>query len=249
MTNKRFLCNLFLLILNSIASFAYSSAYPPEKPPGIYKKLRIKWVTNLPGNFSFKDSWSYPIGVYHNIFGQLSRDGLCPERVYNMKDSTGRIPDDSLKTLYTILDTTHQFHSIESEAWAYEWAGTNYLTAKKQKNLIATPKLDCTSVVPKTPDTIYCYTATTPATHSSLKLMIIGDSVIPYIELNSIRSIRTHEGFTNTFFYPCKGGTITLDKNLWQMGILKAKFDFIFEHPENPEKPMYWKGNIYTKIF
>lgn len=239
----------FIFLVSLLTPVALSSHNPViPLPPGNYKKIKINWVNNIPGNFSFKDSWSYPIGVYHNRHGQLSCDGLCPDRVYRMKDSTGKIPEDSLKTLYTLLDTSHQFHSIESKAWTYEWAGTDFITAQKQKHHNPGKEIDCTKAVRKSPDTFYCYTAMTPGTHSSLKLIITADSVASYIHLNSIIAKITPEGFQNNFYYPCEGGTLTIDKNFWQMGILKAEFDFIFEHPENPQRPMYWKGKIYTKI-
>lgn len=187
-------------------------------------EIKISWTDNLSGDFSFIESWDYPEGVYKNDFGQLSCDGLCPPEIDRMKDENGKIYKDSLTAFYQLVDTTHQFYSIESDAWTYEWAGTNFVTA-----------------IRKNSDTTICYTHNDVATHSSLILTIIKDKCIPTIELNSIIPIGTK-------IYNCKGGQIKIDKNVWEKGILKANFNFIFDHTENPKKPMYWKGKIYSKV-
>lgn len=188
-------------------------------------EIRINWTNKLSGDFSFKEKWDYPEGVYKNDFGQLSCDGLCPPEIERMKDEKGRIYEDSLKAFYRLVDTTRQFHSIQSEAWAYEWAGANFITATR-----------------KNKDTIACFTHNNVATHSSLFLTITKEKCIPKIELNSII------GSTGTKTYTCKRGQIEIDKNLWDKGILKARFDFVFDHKENPNKPMFWKGKLYTEI-
>lgn len=187
-------------------------------------EIQISWLDSLTGDFSFTKNWEYPEGVYKNEFGQLSCDGLCPPEIDRMKDEKGKIYEDSLKAFYQLLDTTHLFHSIQSEAWTHEWAGTNFVTASR-----------------KNADTTICFTYNKIATHSSLILTIIKDKCIPTIELNSI----TH---TETKIYNCKNGQIEIDKSLWEKGILKANFNFVFDHIENPQKTMYWKGKIYTTI-
>ena len=187
-------------------------------------EIGISWVNNLTGDFSFTKNWDYPEGVYKNEFGQLSCDGLCPQEIDRMKDKNGKIYEDSLIAFYKLVDTTHQFHSIQSDAWTYEWAGTNFVTVKK-----------------KNADTTICYTQNNVSTHSSLILTIIKDKCIPTIELNSVTP-------TGIKTYNCKGGQIEIDKSLWKKGILKANFDFVFDHTENSDKPMYWKGKIYANI-
>jgi hypothetical protein len=187
-------------------------------------EIEINWVENLNGDFSFTKNWDYPVGVYKNEFGQLSCDGLCPPEIDRMKDENGKIYEESLTGFYKLVDTTHQFHSIQSDAWTYEWAGTNFVTVAK-----------------KNADTTICYTHNNVATHSSLILTIIKDKCIPTIELISVTP-------TGTKIYKCKGGQIEIDKSLLENGIFKANFDFVFDHTENPNKPMYWKGKIYAKI-
>ena len=91
----------------------------------IGRKIKIQWVDNLPGDFSFSKKWDYPEGIYKNEFGQLSCDGICQEEVYAMMDSAGKIYKDSLAAFYKIVDTAHQYHSIKADAWCYEYAGTD----------------------------------------------------------------------------------------------------------------------------
>ncbi len=187
-------------------------------------EILITWHDSIAGDFSFKENWDYPEGVWKNQFGQLSCDGLCPSEVDEMKDENGRIYDDSLKAFYQLVDTTHQFHTIKLEAWTYEWAGADFVTATRINK-----------------DTVVCFTHNNVATHSSLNLTITKEKCIPTIAFNSITP-------TGTKIYICKSGQIKIDRNLWDKGIMKAEFDFIFDHNENPGKPMYWKGKIYAKI-
>lgn len=186
--------------------------------------IRIQWADKITGDFSFTEHWSYPEGVFRNVFGQLSCDGICPPEIERMKDQDGRILEDSLDAFYHLVDTTHLFHSICSEARTYEWAGTDFILAEKIS-----------------PDTVQCVTLCNAGTHSSLHLLITANEVIPTIELNSV-------AHSETEIYLCSGGTMTIDKNQWAAGILKANFDFTFEHNESPDEPMYWKGKIYVPI-
>jgi len=187
-------------------------------------EIAIKWIDSLNGDFSFKDCWSYPEGIYRNDFGQLICDGLCPPEIYKMMDKNGKIYEDSLESFYQLIDTTHLFHSIKSEASAYEWDGADYITVERINK-----------------DTVLCFTQCDAATHSSLNLTISKNTVTPTIILNSTTA---NSGIET---YNCKGGEMVIDKKLWNEGILKAAFDFDFYHDENIDK-MYWKGRIYAKI-
>ncbi|MFD2909026.1 hypothetical protein ACFSX9_09775 [Flavobacterium ardleyense] len=195
---------------------------PTATKPG---EIEVTWDENLTGDFSFKNNWDYPEGIYRNQFDQLSSDGLCPSEIDRMKDENGKIYEDSLKAFYQIVDTTYKFHTIQSEASTYEWAGTNFTTATK----IST-------------DTTICFTHSNVATHSNLLLTITNNKCIPTIEVNSVA------GFKGKKSYKCKSGLISIDKKLWEKGVLKAKFDFIFDHPEYPSTTMYWRGKIHTTI-
>ena len=186
--------------------------------------ITIKWVENLQGDFSFINNWSYAEGVYKNEYGKLSCEGLCPPEIDTMKDSTGRIYADSLRALYAIIDTTLLSHSIESEARCYEYDGTNFIEVNRLGN-----------------DSFHCFTLATISTHSSLNIDIMRDCCYATIEWNSIDSSG------DEIFY-CSKGNITIDKNHWKAGIMKAVFRFSFENNGNPKEPFYWKSKIYAKL-
>ncbi|MCD0468731.1 hypothetical protein [Flavobacterium sp. JAS] len=114
--------------------------------------------------------------------------------------------------------------SLKCEAWCYEYAGATAINAKRWSK-----------------DTIECYTLANTATHCTLNFYIINNVISnPRIELNSIASGKR--------IYICNEGNIKIDKKAMQKGILKAEFDMKFDHLENPDKLMFWKGKIYTKI-
>jgi len=213
-----FLALVLILILSACGQIKYKTL------PADNGQIQITWNNKLSGDYSFTKNWSYPEGVYKNTFGQLSCDGLCPERTYSMKDSTGRIYPNSLRSFYQLVDTTHQNHSIQCEAWCYEWAGTNFINAIHSNG-----------------DSIKCITLTNSATHCSLHLILTDNICIPIIELNSIAEI-------DKIVYICKDGYINIDRKLWKKGTLKTEFSFNFLHPENPSIPMFWKGRAFVKI-
>ncbi len=187
-------------------------------------QITVNWAEHLPGDYSFRYDWSYPEGVYKNSQGQLSCDGSCPPEIDAMKDNAGKIIRDSLRSFYRYVDTTHMQHSILSEAWCYEWAGTDYIEARK-----------------KNADTVQLATAANVATHCVLHLNIVNNICTPKIELISIMP-------NGSATYLCKGGWIKLDRSLWGKDTVKAEFSFTFDHKKDPKQPMFWKGKIFTKI-
>ncbi len=189
------------------------------------KVIELKYLDSIAGDFSFIIKWDYPIGVYKNKFGQLSCDWLCPSETDLMKDDSGKIYQDSLKAFYRLIDTTHRHHSLQADVWTYEFAGSNFINAFK-----------------KSRDTIFLKTENSVSTHSCLRILIVQNLCDASIELTSITNPLGKK------IYTCKTGQINIDKNLLQNNIIKANFNFIFNHPENPNKPMYWRGKIFTKI-
>lgn len=191
-----------------------------------YKKLKIKiqWTDSLNDDYDFIKNWNYPDGIYRNNYGQLSCDGLCPDETEFMKDKNGKIYLDSLTRFYQLVDTTHLFHSILCEAWCYEWAGTDFITAKQMNK-----------------NQIICSTKTNIMTHCCLILEIDENTCIPVIELNSISA-----SVLKTYY--CKTGYIKIDKDSLKNGILKAEFNFDFNNTDELDRKMYWKGKIYTTI-
>jgi hypothetical protein len=190
----------------------------------IAKPVKIQWVKKIGGDFSFQYNWSYPEGVYKNDYGQLTCDGLCPLEIDAMKDSAGRIFDDSLKAFYQLVDTTHEFYTIACEAWCYEFGEANFINVYHRGH-----------------DTFYAYTMCNAGTHSSLNLWFKGDICYATIGLNSV----TPSGKST---YYAAGGWIRIDKNLWKKGTMKAEFSFDFGNPDDPSKPLHWQGRIYAPI-
>jgi hypothetical protein len=217
----KFLQLIFILSLLSISNFGQKVI--PERTP---KPITIEWVDSIPGDFSFAKNWEYPLGVEMKQDGKAgcADGGFCPERCYAMLDSNGIVLKDSSAIFYQLLDTTHKFHSIECEAWCYEWAGT-----------------DIINVIQQSVDTVHCSTEMNIATHCSLELNLVNNFCFALIDLKSIV-------WGGNAVYSCNGGYIKIDKKRWQRKIMKAEFRFTFYHKENPKKLIYWKGKIYTVV-
>ncbi len=186
----------------------------------------INWEASLSEDFSFQQQWQYPEGIYRNRFGQLCCDGLCPEGVSHMKNTAGKILPKYLILYYQLVDTTHQFHTVQSTTNAYEFAQTHFVKAKH----------DATRNITR------CYTLSNVATHSTLNLEILATECKAKVSLNSIRP----EVGTQTFY--CTGGQIKIDQTAWKTGRLKAVFDLHFYNHLAPSTPLYWKGKIVTRI-
>jgi len=189
----------------------------------IAESLLIEWVDSIDGDFSFKDSWSYNENIFRNNFGQLICDNICPVEIDEMKDSLGRIYEDSLAAFYKLIDTTHHFHTISCDAVCYEWGGTNFITVER-----------------KNKDEVFCHSMCTVGTHSSLGITISGEFCFFFIKLISV--IPNRDAIFNG-----KSGYLKIDKNLWKKGIMKAEFYFDF-YSDNYLTNMYWKGKIYAPI-
>lgn len=234
-----------LFFCKSMKMHADNSCKWAENITAASKAIRIQWVDKLDGDFSFKDEWSYPEDISGNEFGQLICNAFCPPEVEAMMDENRRIIADSLDSYYRLVDTTHYFHSIRSDARTYEWNGTDFITVRRIAD-----------------DTVQCYTMCNAATHSSLILLIVGDTVRADIELNSITPLGLLIIDSDTvrpdtewplnpeglIVFGCLGGEMLIDKSLWDKGILKASFHFDFENKEQPEEPMCWRGLIYAEI-
>jgi hypothetical protein len=198
-------------------------AFTCHKQQNVPGQLRIGHTENLEGDYSFAKRWDYPPGVYKNEQGQLSCDGFCPERTDAMKDSTGRIYDDSLSAFYALVDTAHQFHSMQGEAQCREYAGADYMIAVRRG------------------DTVFCNSMCNAATHCSLHLRLLGDYCLATVQL---RSIISGKGI----IYKLEKGLMRIEQTSWKAGFLKAEFDLDFGHDSLTGKPVSWKGKIYTPI-
>ena len=188
------------------------------------KKIIITWVDSVAGDYSFNHEWSYASQGLINKYGQFICDGDCPGEICGMRDSTGKIYQDSIAAYYRKIDTTHLFHSIKCDAWCYEFGECDFI-----------------DVISNHDSTLHLATAINVATHCSLNLTIKNGICVPTIKLISI--IRGGDAI-----YYCKTGYLKIDKLFWKKQILKGEFSFDFYHPENPKQKMFWKGNIYIDI-
>jgi hypothetical protein len=213
--------SLLLLLLLLFIFFSCTEKKTSYTDPS---KIKISWADSLPGDFSFKEEWDYPEGIYVNEFGQVSCDGFCPETAERMKDEKGKICKDSLAAFYYLVDTSHFFHSIQCDAWCYEYAGENFLDLYKTGE-----------------ETYACNIRGNAGTHCFLQMKLQKDTCTPQIKLASV--IKGRDAIFN-----CIDGTISIEKEKLRQGILKAVFDFKFKNTTDSLKPVYWKGKIYSKI-
>lgn len=186
--------------------------------------VEITWEKNVEGDFSFIEDWSYPESVYVNKFGQLSCDGVCPAEIDRMKDSTGRIYQDSLASFYQYVDTTHYFHSMVAQGSMYEWAGSNQIDFKRKPN-----------------GTIFGSSMCNAVTHTSINFEIEGDVISVWLEYIGIMDGKRHT-------FPLKSGWIQIDKKHYKRGIVKAIFHFDFENNLEALVPLNCEGMIYSEI-
>lgn len=183
----------------------------------------IKWVNNLEGDFSFKDKWSYAENVFHNDYGELVCDRICPPETDNMRDENGRIIPDSISKYYQLVDTTHFYHTLQWNRFAND-PESGYITAKSAGD-----------------DIITCRTLG-GSDYWTMVLIITGNRCVPILEYHRIDSK------TGYIIYNCNEGAIRIDKKLWEKGILKAEFEFTFYDPAYGGKEQVRKGKIYTTI-
>ncbi|MDO5972406.1 hypothetical protein Q4Q35_21605 [Flavivirga aquimarina] len=209
-----------LLLIICLICFSFIK-YKVEKN---ITKVPIKWVNDLNKDFSFKDKWSYPEGIFKNEFGQLSCDsGICLG-IEGMKRGDGKILKDSLEAFYKIVDTTHIYHTLKSTTSVYEWFGSNFINFKKHVDNSIIGKSECHI-----------------STHSSLNIIIEDDSITAWIDFHSITNLGRHK-------FPIKKGEIKIDKQYFKKGIIKAEFDLTFLNTLDKDKVIFWKGLIYSNI-
>lgn len=182
----------------------------------------LEWVSELKGDFSFKDRWNYSEWIFTNEFGQLVCDGLCPDEISGMRDEEGRIYPDMMDQYYQLIDTTHYFYSIHIDSW--ELSPLWYINVEQ-----------------KGKDTLVCNTELGVSTYNSLHITITDQECTSHVKLFSPMSGGDH-------IYPCIDGHLKIDKKLRKKGILKATFHLNFKDESQPKGFFTWKGQIYETI-
>lgn len=219
----RLICHITFALLISL-SFSFTTEDKPTPAPNP-KAIPIQWTDLLTGNFHFTQQWSYPAGVEMKADGKAgcADGGFAPERCMNMLGEDGIVLKDSAAVFYQLLDTTHLFHTLSCTASCYEWDGSDFMHVMRNG------------------DSLVCRTQTGVSTHSSLHLLIKGDTCYPTVRLTSI--VRGE----SAVFYP-SGGHIIVDKTAMKSGMLKAEFDFHFVNTKDADKPIFFKGNICAPV-
>jgi hypothetical protein len=217
--------NKFIVAVAPVLFLLFAGLRSPESAHQM-DSVSIVWTDSLVGDFSFAKKWSFPLGVEQKGDGKAgcADGGFCPQRCYGMLDKNGLVLKDSVAIFYSLLDTTHVYHTIKCNAWSYQYAGTDFISVKRKTN-----------------DTVSCYTLCDVATHSSLQFELANGYCYPKLVLKSI--VRGNDAV-----FLGKKGTISIDRNAWAKGILKAVFHFDFDHQNTHEQNMYWSGIIYAPI-
>ena len=200
-----------------------------EKKDNSENRIKIEWVENLNGDFSFNEKWSYGDGIYRNQNGELRLDsGMVPEEISETitrkYDKKNRIYKDSLTEYYKIVDTTHIFHSIKSVANVYENTIYDHFEFKKMKT-----------------GEIKGETINNVSGYNHLHIKLENDYCYAWNDYKSTFDKGNH-------IFNLKNGRILIDKSLFKKGIIKAKFDFNFKNTLEKEKKLSWEGKIYSKI-
>jgi hypothetical protein len=186
--------------------------------------VEITWQKNLEGDFSFNEKWSYPLGVYKNRWGQVSCDGFCPIETDAMRDSVGRLYENSLTSFYSLVDTTHLQHSLLAVGSMYEWTGSDHINFKKQEDGSVIGSSTCNA-----------------SNHTSLHIKMEDDKIKAWLDFVGIRDVKRH-------IFPLKDGWIKMDKKLFSEGIVKASFHFDFINTIDASVPLNCEGKIYSEI-
>lgn len=178
------------------------------------KNIKITWVDSVDGDFSFTEQWEYPLGVYQNEFGQVIFMGF-----EELQD--GRVNEDTLASVYSRMDTSHEHYTMSSESDFSEFDKADYLKVLKMGN----GNLDC-------------QTDMNASTHCTLLFTLADDICKARVILYGIVKDEVVD-------YNCTGGYFMIDKPAYDKGILKAKYDFTFKDGKGSR---YWKALIYAPI-
>lgn len=184
------------------------------------KFIPITWVESIKDDFSFTQQWEYPEGVYVNQYGQVDYDYADEFEPADMKELDGKVIIDSMGAFYKYVDTTHKYHTMQSQANFSEWAGSNYVFADRVDK-----------------DFVKCYAPYNVASHCELRF-VLADSIC--------QAVVTLHSVTDTIIeYKANGGYFIIEKPAYDKRILKAKYYLAFT---DADKPRYWQGLIYVPM-
>ena len=200
-----------------------------ERSKGV--KLKIDWVENVQGDFSFttkligkesNSTYDYPTSM-------REKDSLLNSRLRSMRDSLGNSLPDSINLFHSIVDTSLHY-TIISQSEDSACSGTRMMRITGMENGIRA--------------FFYCDEGSLRTLH----LEIIEDSLSAWIEWVMVDS----QG-QRTIIIKLKEGKMKIDRGLFNKGIFKAEFNLVFESyfgfMDDPNEPKNtWEGLIYGKI-
>jgi hypothetical protein len=213
---------ILILLISCLFFKAYGQTTAAKKSNS---DITIQWQDSLPGDFSFCKKWSFTDGIEKNDKNKFQCVYNCHPRIELMYNTLNQIETDSLKAFFSLIDTTHYYHTLQCNAWSYEFDKANFITCIKNEA-----------------GYINCFTLTNSINHSSLRFSIINDKCLPTVQLNSADK---KIGFK---IFKLQSGSIIIDKSSFNKGILKAEFDFTFNNSIDAKKPINWKGLILSPI-
>ena len=214
-------------------------------------KINIEWTDNLDGNFSFKDKWQYEEST---VFDILKSEGYdLNELVKGM--STGAFvnkmfTDNDIEAFCKKWETkeeelgnsnvTHYPYTLKTNG---ECEQLDYILAEQ----ISREVVECESSGKTMID---------GEKAASLNLNIVGNVCYPVLgftkyniyQFLQAKHLVKQSHIPSPFedIYPCKEGSITIDKTCWDGGWLKASFSFVFVSPDSGDFVL--SGKIFTPI-
>lgn len=184
------------------------------------KKIKIDWKMKVDGDFSFTEKWEYPEGIVRNQFGQLVGNDSLFVWSNVLRDEAGKLLASSFDQYYSRYDTTHQFHTMSSETNVYN---DEHFPPRS----IGIKQLH---------DSTYLAIAEHPLSMQPQLTIAFDDKYCQAWLSIGMEKYRALEG------------NIEMDRVVWYKGIGKGKFNFVFENPSEPDKPIYWKGKFCARV-
>lgn len=217
------LIKLFIVWVLCVLTKPLTILAQTEKPLTQYP---LQYARQVAGNFSFIDSWNYPMGVYKRENGTLGCDGWCPSEVGRFKDSVGNVLPQFRDSFYSYVDTSHVPVTCMCDAWAYGWGLMSGIDYRKQG------------------DSLELFSIGNAGNYSHFQFLFHNNQVSSWVEFYP--PFMQPGASPQTFFAANKLHVIA-DSALLKQGIYKLNIDAEYEQNDIQDKSylMYFKGVIY----
>lgn len=203
----------------------------------LLKKFPISFVDSVHADFSFKDTWRYPFGVYKRDDGVLRCDGFCAPELERFYDTTREIMPQFVDSYYFYVDTSHiPLNNKIIDAWTFGWAGSAFMNYNKKQ------------------DTIELNTMGGAGGYGGFRFVLIKDSLISYSKFNSPQH-SVKEKHKSVF--ECTQIKLTMDRGLYANNIIKCHIKADYNDGLTQEEkikagrnypPIHFEGLIYLDL-